>query len=246
MKKLKLFCFPYAGGSAAVFNSWRRYLHKNIELNAIELAGRGKRIYDPLYGNIHEAVEEIFNRIKDKLNEGPYAFFGHSMGGIIAYELAQKVRHLNVNQPVHLFFSGRGAPHLPSEDEEPYWKLPDDEFKEKILELGGTPKAFFEHPELLEVFLPVLKNDFKIAEKYEPPRKIEPLDGDITVFIGKEEEVKPGQMDGWKDHSGQLCSIHYFPGNHFFIHEETKKLINIINNILINALQSQPSAGVHA
>lgn len=237
MAKLRLFCFPYAGGSAAVFNNWRRYLHKDIELNPLELAGRGKRIYDPLYENIGEAVEDIYTLIKSKLNEAPYAFFGHSMGGIIAYELVQKAVNLNNNQPRHLFFSGRGAPHISDEDDDPYWRLPDEEFKEKILELGGTPKEFFEHPELLEVFLPVLKNDFKIAEEYNHSGRICPLDVDISVFIGREEEVTAEQMVGWKDHTRGLCSIHYFPGNHFFIHVETKKILGIINHILIDTLQ---------
>ncbi len=237
MKKLNLFCFPYAGGSAAVFNSWRRYLHRQIELVAVELAGRGKRIYDPLYNDLDEAVEDVFGIIKDKLNEAPYALFGHSMGGVIAYELAQKIRQLPCAQPVHMFFSGRGAPHIAAEDDDPYWHLPDHEFKEKILELGGTPREFFEHPELLEVFLPLLKNDFKIAELYRGSETVKPLETDITVFIGKEEEVTSERIIGWKTHSQRLCSLHFFNGGHFFINEQTQKVVKIINNTLLEELQ---------
>ena len=236
MKKLNLFCFPYAGGSAAVFNSWRRYLHRQIELNAVELAGRGKRIYDPQYDDLDHAVEDVFGIIKDKLDEAPYALFGHSMGGVIAYELAQKIRALQCNQPAHMFFSGRGAPHIAAEDSDPYWHLPDHEFKEKILELGGTPREFFEHPELLEVFLPLLKNDFRIAELYRGSEEVNPLDTDITVFIGKEEDVTPERMVGWKEHSQGLCSMHFFTGGHFFINEQTQKAVKIINNTLVEEL----------
>jgi len=239
MKKLNLFCFPYAGGSAAVFNPWRRYLHRQIELVAVELAGRGKRIYDPHYGQLSDAVEDVFGIVKDKLDEAPYALFGHSMGGVIAYELAQKIRTLPCSQPVHMFFSGRGAPHIPAGDDDPYWQLPDHEFKEKILELGGTPGEFFQHPELLEVFLPLLKNDFRIAELYRGTEAVNPLETDITVFIGKEEEVTEERMVGWKAHSKGLCSIHFFNGGHFFVNEQTQKVVKIINNTLLEELHRQ-------
>jgi medium-chain acyl-[acyl-carrier-protein] hydrolase len=235
MKKLKLFCFPYAGGGAAAYNKWRHFLDRHIELRAIELAGRGKRIYEPQYQSIEEMVDDVYNIISSELEHGPYAFFGHSMGGIIAYELAYKVRENQLPEPLHIFFSGRGAPHIHNEDDETYYHLPDEEFKEKILELGGTPKEFFEHPELLEVLLPMIRSDFRIAETYEHSGKVKPLNHDITVFIGKDEEVNAEQMHGWREHTQNVCSIRYFEGDHFFINEETKSVVNIVNHTLIQA-----------
>ncbi|NIM14920.1 MAG: thioesterase [Candidatus Aminicenantes bacterium] len=235
MKKIKLFCFPYAGGAAAAFNKWRQYLDKYIDLRAVELAGRGKRIYDPPYNSIEEAVDDVFNLISEELAKGPYAFYGHSMGGIIAYELAYKIRDNNLPEPLHIFFSGRGAPNIPCEDDEMYHLLPEDEFREKIIELGGTPKEFFDHLELLEVLLPMLRSDFKIAETYEHNGEIKPLDYDITVFIGKEEEVNAEQMHGWREHTNKVCTIYYFAGEHFFIHDETEQIVRIINNTLLHA-----------
>lgn len=231
-KKFKLFCFPYAGGSSAVFSKWKNYLDKDVELHAVELAGRGKRIYDPLYNSIAEAVADVYGLIKDELNSFPFGFFGHSMGCIIAFELAHKLREMGTQQPSFIFFSGRGAPHVPKDDEEMYHKLPDDEFRAKILELGGTPKEFFEHEELLEVFLPMLKRDFQISETYESSKEIKALAYDINVLIGKEEDVTPEQLHGWKEHTSQLCIMYYFEGGHFFINEETGKIVEIINNII--------------
>jgi medium-chain acyl-[acyl-carrier-protein] hydrolase len=239
MKKITLFCFPYAGGSAAAYNKWRQYLDKHIELFPVELAGRGKRIYDPLYQSIEEAVEDVYQRISPELSKGPYAIFGHSMGGIIAYEIAYRIRDNHLPAPLHLFFSGRGAPNVPDEEEEIWYNLPDDEFKEKIIELGGTPKEFFDHPELLEVLLPMLRSDFKIAETYQHDGEVKPLDHDITVFIGKEENVNADQMHGWREHSQQMCTLHYFAGEHFFIHEHTEKLVKIINKTLLQAHKDQ-------
>ena len=156
------------------------------------------------------------------------------MGGIIAYELAYKIRDNNLPEPFHIFISGRGAPHVPDKDDEQYHLLPDDEFREKIVELGGTPKEFFDHPELLEVLLPMLKSDFKIAETYKHNGEVKPLSYDITVFIGKDEEVSAEQMHGWREHTGKVCSIYYFEGEHFFIHEQTEKIVNIINTTLLH------------
>ncbi|MCU0287008.1 MAG: thioesterase domain-containing protein, partial [Acidobacteria bacterium] len=129
MKKFKLFCLPYAGGSAAIYNKWRPYLDKRIELVPLDLAGRGRRIYDPLYDSIAEAVEDIYNMIEKQLEDVPYSFFGHSMGGIMVYELAQKIRNLQRPQPIHIFIAGRGAPDIPGEDEKIFHKLPEDQFK---------------------------------------------------------------------------------------------------------------------
>ncbi|MDQ1355588.1 MAG: Thioesterase [Acidobacteriota bacterium] len=236
MKKFKLFCLPYAGGSAAMYNKWRQYLDRRIELHPLELAGRGRRIYDPLYDSIAEAVDDVYKIIESQLDQMPYCFFGHSMGGIIAYELALKIKNLQRPQPVHIFFAGRGAPNIPGEDEKNFHQLPEEEFKKEILELGGTPREFFEHPELLDVLMPMLRSDFKIAETYKFPEagEIKPLDYDISVFIGKEEEVTAGQMHGWREHTAGICTVYYFPGEHFFINEETERIVKIINHTLLS------------
>lgn len=92
MTKIKLFCLPYAGGSSVIFNSWKQYIDPSIELVPIELAGRGKRINEPLYNGVNDAVEDVFGLIKNKITDTPYALFGHSMGGMISYELAQKIK----------------------------------------------------------------------------------------------------------------------------------------------------------
>jgi surfactin synthase thioesterase subunit len=236
MKEITLFCFPYAGGSAAVFNRWRQYLDNRIDMHAVELAGRGRRIYDPMYDSMEEAVDDVFKIIGDRLHDSPYAVFGHSMGGILAYELTQKIRERSLPLPPALFVSGRGAPHIPYEhDKRMLHRLPREDFKKEIIQLGGTPKEFFDHPELQDVLLPMLRSDFKIAETYEETgaADIRPLDIDITVFIGKNEGVTAEQMHGWKEHTNRVCTIHYFEGEHFFINEETEKIVKIINHSLL-------------
>ena len=233
MNKIKLFCFPYAGGSAAIFTKWKRYLDPAIELFPVELSGRGSRLYEPFYNNVTEAVDDVFQLIYDDIRHVPYALFGHSMGSLIAYELTKKLRANDLLLPSHVFFSGRGAPHIKRADEKKYHLMDDVEFKREVIELGGTPKEFFEHPDLLNLFLPVLKNDFRLAEEEREEAVPVPLETDITVFLGKGDDLTAAQCDGWKVLTKQLCSVYYFEGGHFFIHEETRKLVGLINHTLL-------------
>ncbi len=252
MIQFKLFCLPYAGGSSAIFNKWRQHLDRHIEIVPLELSGRGRRIYDPLYNSIDDAVEDLFPVVTPHLDGTPYAIFGHSLGSMISYRLALKLAGSNQPQPAHVFFSGRGAPHVANPDEEMVHQLPEEEFKKEIIQLGGTPREFFDHPELLDVLLPMLRSDFKMAETYETPSQIKPFDYDISVFIGKQEEVTPEQMFGWKDHTSGICTLYYFEGEHFFINEKTETIVTIINRTLLrdggrpgSSTGPQSGLGVH-
>ncbi len=232
MSKIKLFCFPYAGGSAQIFKKWKPYLNSQIELIPVELAGRGRRINDAFYKDISEAIEDVFQLINKEINHVPYALFGHSMGGMISYRLAQKIRDKKRPNPLHIFISGRSAPHITDDDRKKFHLMNDDDFKREVIELGGTPPECFEHPEFLELFLPLLKNDFRLAETEMQDREIRPLENNITIFFGKEENLTAEQRHGWMKHTKQLCAIHYFEGGHFFLHNETKQVVNCINNTL--------------
>ncbi len=230
---MKLFCFPYAGGSSAIFSRWNPFIDSRIEIKPIELAGRGKRINEAYYNSFNEVIDDVLSIIINEIDDNvDYAFFGHSMGAKISYELTQKILRKGLPGPKHIFFSGRGAPYVLDEDEKQYHNLPDDEFKKEIINLGGTPKEFFEHPELLEVFLPLLKSDFKLAERDEIDKEIIPLPCDITLFLGKEEEITPLQVTGWKNYTSGNCSINYYNGGHFFINEKVEEIVGEINNTI--------------
>ena len=147
-RKIKLFCIPYAGGSAVLYSKWKNHLPESIELRPIELAGRGSRIQEPFYLNVREAVDDIYSMIYEEIQSSQYILFGHSMGAMLSYELAQKIKNEGANQPLHLFFSGKTVPHLPVSEEKKYHLLSEEDFKDKIINLGGTPPDFFDHPEL--------------------------------------------------------------------------------------------------
>lgn len=234
MSEIKLFCFPYAGGSSVVFNKWKQYLDAEIELVPIELAGRGRRMHEALYPDVPAVVDDVYELVCEALDGRPYALFGHSMGAMISYRLCQKLRENNLPEPLHVFFSGRSAPHINRPDEKKYHLFEEEKFKEEVISLGGTPPEFFDHPELLEIFLPVLKNDFKLAETDIHTGEIRPFDNNISVFLGKEEDLTTEQCDGWKKHTKKLCSIHYFEGGHFFLNDEAEQVVKLVNNTLLN------------
>ena len=236
MKIITLFCLPYAGGAASAYNKWRPYIDKHLDLHPVELAGRGKRIYDPLYQSIEEAVDDVYALLSNQLNNRSYAIFGHSMGSIIAYELAYKIRKNGLPAPLHVFFSGRGAPCIDEDGDEMYHLLPEPEFKQKVIELGGTPKEFFDHAELLEVLLPMLRSDFKVAETYKHKGEFIPFADDISIFLGKSDDVTAEQACGWRNHSTKTCTIHYLEGDHFFLNQHTETIVTIVNQTLLKAV----------
>ena len=107
--------------------------------------------------------------------------------------------------------------------------MDEDEFKREVVNLGGTPKEFFDHPELAKLLLPVLKSDFKMSYDFKAHSDICRYDRDITVFLGKEDEATAAQNDGWKDYTSGLCQVIYFNGGHFFLHDEMEKIASYIN-----------------
>jgi surfactin synthase thioesterase subunit len=155
LDKIKLFCIPYAGGSAMNYMTWKKLLDNRIQIMPLELAGRGSRINEPLYNNTEEAINDIYNVIYKELDGTPYAIFGHSMGTMLTYELLRKITAKMHQEPVHVFFSGRYPPYINAEDKFTHL-LPDEEFLAEISELGGMDQEVLQCQELISIFLPVL------------------------------------------------------------------------------------------
>ncbi|WP_337966386.1 thioesterase domain-containing protein [uncultured Flavobacterium sp.] len=232
-KKIKLFCLPFAGGAANLYEQWNKNLSKEIELCPINLAGRGNRIMEKPYNNLEEAVNDIFNIIKDDISESDYAIFGHSMGALLAYELVQKILNLGKKAPLHVFFSGRKPVHI-RKTKKLYSDMNALEFKEAVLSLGVTPREIFENSDLNEIFVPILRSDFKIAETFVERPEIIPFNFDISVLVGKDEEITVEEAEQWKLYTTKKCAVYYIKGGHFFLLNEQQAVIDIVNNHLHN------------
>lgn len=236
--EMKLFCFPYAGASAMVYTKWKAHLAEGIELIPVELAGRGRYLGTPFYDSFEDMIEDVYCKIENKLDDGPYSIFGHSMGSWIAYDLAHKISELKRPEPEHIFFSGRRAPHIESRRMK-YYELPDDEFLDEVYRLGGTPKELLENKELLTMFLPVLRADFRLVDLYQYEERPGKLSCNISVLSGEEDAISLPDLRAWELHSSADCTVHMLPGGHFFINEHITRVTDIVNRTLLSVLTMQ-------
>ncbi len=229
---INLFCFPYAGGSSAVYSRLKRFADKNINVIPVELAGRGQRISEPLYNNMEDVINDVYDKIVASVDEQPFALFGHSMGSSIVLELSHKILKNKKNEPLHLFLSGRCPPILYKVDKKIH-DLPDEQFINEVYDLGGTPKEVFENRELRHIFLPILRSDYKLIEEYIYIEKDEKLNCDITVFNGKEDKMTDlEKLKKWGDYTSGKTDIFEFDGGHFFLHNQMEQIMNIMNKTL--------------
>lgn len=213
---IRLICFPYAGGGSASFRPWARLMPEEIELVCLQMPGREARIVEPPRTDISTLVAEIVHAL-GKLPVMPTAFFGHSLGSLIAYEVANVVQG-STSAPRKLLLSGCSPPHVRKDekDEEPIWQLPDDAFLEKIRELNGTPEEVLSNLEMMDLVMPILRADFRLAEGIDmTPRQL-PIP--ICAFGGKEDpEASEDDIREWKHYSSTAFNYRMFPGDHFFI-----------------------------
>jgi len=223
---LRLFCFPYAGGSAMVYRSWAEKLPDNVELVAIQLPGRGSRRKEQPLSKLSELVELLGLALAGSLNKR-FAFFGHSMGALVAFELARLLRREGRALPIHMFISGRSAPQL-NRCHAPLYNLPASELLKEITELDGTPRELLEHPELMELMLPLLRADFSICDTYEYT-DAEPLACPISAFGGFQDTGVPREnLEAWREQTSSSFTLRMLTGNHFFLHTNETLLLDLL------------------
>lgn len=224
--QLRLFCLPFAGGSAAIFRNWADVLPGFVEVCPIQFPGRGTRLSEAPFISMQSLVDAIEPSISANLDK-PFAFFGHSMGATISFELIHKLRSERGLEPAHFFASGRQAPQIPDTDPITF-NLPRLEFIQELHRLEGTPREILDHPELLELILPVLRADFELIQTYEYVAKPR-LKCPITALGGiADKDVEREQLDAWREQSSGPFRMRLFPGNHFFLQTEERSVLQII------------------
>jgi medium-chain acyl-[acyl-carrier-protein] hydrolase len=228
--ELRLFCLPYAGGSSQIYRDWTNYLSREIELCPIELPGRGSRLNETPITDFSILVQKIALGIHHHLDR-PFAFFGHSMGALLSFELTRLLRQQGYASPAHLFVSGYRAPHLKSNSTLIH-NLPEPEFTEEIRRLGGTPEAVLANAELRELVFPTLRADFAAIETYRY-RSCTSLVCPITVFGGLQDPgVDVADLEAWRQYTTGKFGLQMFSGNHFFLHQVQPSILRVIHQQL--------------
>ena len=212
--RLRLICVPYAGGSAAIYRKWTAHLSPDIELCAVELPGHGARIREQPMTRLDQLVDELAAAIQP-LDDLPFALFGHSLGAAIAFELTRLLECQPAPRPIHLFLSGQKAPHLPP-SRPPIHGYNDAEFLRELRRFDGTPDELFASPELVDLFLPILRADFELLETYEFV-DTGPIPCGMSVLGGRDDpEVDVSELMQWRRYAAADFQVRDYPGNHFF------------------------------
>jgi medium-chain acyl-[acyl-carrier-protein] hydrolase len=186
---------------------------------------------EPSFTAIDPLVRELSRALLPELDL-PFAFVGHSMGALIAFELARLLRREHALSPAYMFVSARPAPQLPSFDA-PIHLLPRAVFLEHLrTRYNGIPEAILREPELMELFLPTVRADFKMIESYDyVPR--EPLGCPMIAFGGLQDDlVTKRELRAWQEQTNAAFDLHMFPGGHFFLHQQRPQMLRTVAGYL--------------
>jgi surfactin synthase thioesterase subunit len=221
--RLRLFCLPYAGGGASIYREWLYELPEQIELWTVHLPGRESRLADPAISDLKQLASEAAIGLEPFLSR-PYAFFGHSMGALLAFELTRTLRRQGRSPPACLAVSAAPGPHVATFDE-PIHNLPLPQFVRELKNLKGTPSEVLANSELLELVLPILRSDFCAVESYRYQQE-HALDCSILAFGGIDDsEVSRAELEAWREQTTGSFSLKVFPGDHFYLHANRASLL---------------------
>lgn len=227
-EKHNLVLLHFAGGSSYSYNFIKEQFSNNKHFSTLELPGRGKRFDHRKVNTYQEAVEDYLDQIKKSIfDSGPYIIYGHSMGALLGYLICQKLQEEKLPMPEKLVVSGKKSPNIPRENKIAH--LPDEEFWNQIIALGGIPDEMKNSPELIEYYLPILRHDLKLTESYQYQKKPK-LNIPIDVFYGSE-EAHEDDLAGWRDETTHEVTITQLEGNHFFIFKHVDFFTNYFRNI---------------
>jgi len=236
----RLFCFAHAGGTAAAFRKWHEQLPPEIEVCGIQLPGRASRISEAPFTRISQLVPELA-AVLSTVSDKPFAFFGHSLGALLSFEMARWLRRNRQVMPRHLFLSAYTAPQIP--DTDPPWHLMNDEdFMAKMAELNGTPQEVLDDKDMVALLLPMLRADCELCETYVYSVE-EQLSCPITTFAGvDDDEAEDEEVAAWNIHTSGGFKHHLMEGDHFFIQSNERKLLEILSRELSKMSATIPVA----
>lgn len=218
--RLRLFIFPHSGSGAYPFRTMSASLPPWVELSILQLPGREALFGAPMYQSMKPLVEAIVPVIKPQLDVS-FAFFGHSLGAHVAFEVARALRKQNISLPRGFVASGTRAPHLPSR-RIPLHNLTTPRLIDELRRYGGTPEAVLQNQELMDIFLPPLRADLAIFETYSSMSDM-PFEFPVTAFGGKtDHRTDPDELEAWKEHTTGGFSAQFFEGGHFYLLEQAR------------------------
>ncbi|WP_075603195.1 thioesterase II family protein [Saccharicrinis aurantiacus] len=227
---VKLFCFPCAGGSANMFTKWTKNVNSNIEIIPIELKGRTTRVDESFYPNFSSLIEDMYSIVSLQIGLEPYVLLGFSMGGLIAFEIYNRLMTNGYKEPERIVIIAREAPNS---NFERISYLSDKDFIDKIYSYQGIPTEIYNNKEILAYLLPQLRADFEIYETYDVPN-YRKANCNISVLYGDaDNSVDQNEFFKWSNYTNCDCEYVKFSGGHFFINTEYQKILEHIESRVV-------------
>jgi surfactin synthase thioesterase subunit/acyl carrier protein len=236
--RLRLFCFHFLGGGASAFGDWQESLGEEIEVCPVQLPGREERLQEPAIEDMDALVAALAQELRQLLDR-PFAVYGHSMGALIAFALARRLRRENL-LPAQLFAGGYFAPHSPS----PFLTREDLHaagLSEAVRRMIDAPEAVLNNREFMEALLPMIQADSRLVGSYEHAEE-EPLPCPITALGGlRDEEVSADDLRAWQQHTSGAFRLEMFPGKHLFLLSDREAVLTVVHRDLEAALAGELS-----
>lgn len=215
----RIFCFPFAGGGASFYRSWAQALPADVELIAVQLPGRENLLGEPAMTDLRAIVNMLQQAIVPLLDK-PFVFFGHSLGSLLAYELALQLQQQRIS-PAKLIVSAKRGPHLPGQGVVMH-TLSDQDFIDELALLNGTPQELLQDEQLMAFLLPQLRADFLVNETYQYQPGT-PLQCPIVAMGGSRDPmVTTDELLGWQRHTSGEFSYRVFDGDHFYLQQDQR------------------------
>ena len=239
---LRMLAFPWCGAGASVYRKLALCLPPHIELLAVQLPGREDRFGESLMVRMEQIVEHTLKDIVSVFDR-PLILFGHSMGALVAWEIAQALRDRIGREPTALIVSGHGAPHCAPRSTRSWHSANERDLIANIRQLGGTPDELLEDRPMMRAFMPLLRADYEVVENYRPKSR-PPLSCSLVACAGGEDrEVTPETMRAWLSCTTGHRRLHWFEGDHFYLSSQPALLARSIEEWIAPSFPMAPGTG---
>ncbi|GAA3989761.1 alpha/beta fold hydrolase [Streptomyces marokkonensis] len=240
--RARLFLFHHAGGSHLAFRDWARYLPQDWEICLTDAPGRGVLADETPVGDTETLVRMLVDELLLRLDR-PFAFFGHSMGALVAHELTLALAAARLPVPVWLGLSGRGSPRAVAERPTALHRLSSGQLRAELARMGGTPQHVLDDPELWGLLEPVIRADFGLVENWRPA-----VDRDLDVPVpftvygaSRDPWATPAELAGWAEYGERFRGCRVFEGGHFYFASRGGEIPSLVEQEVRAALAGAPA-----